>query len=157
LPLYLSGYVEQNREEYGQALQEAQKRLSYGRIVEFVAHAIIDSHDEEKAGKAVIGGLPDLWRQRGRFRKDSSAARALAAIVGMPIITAKILARELAVSFQAASTALKALERGHIVRERTGRGRNRVFAAEEVIAVLARPFGEDPDIALEAARRALGV
>ena len=43
LPLYLSGYVEKNRDEYGQALQEAQKKLSYGRIVEFVANAVIET------------------------------------------------------------------------------------------------------------------
>ena len=157
LPLYLSGYVERNNHEYGQALQEAQKRLSYGRIAQFVANAIIGSHEEEKTGKAAIGSLPDLWRQRGRFRKDSSAARALAVIIRMPVITAKILSEELGVSFQAASNALKALAGKHVIRERTGHGRNRVFAAEEVIAVLARPFGEEPDIALEAARRTLGV
>ncbi len=157
LPLYLSGYVEQNRHEYGQALQEAQKQLSYGRIAQFVANAIIGSHEEEKMSKAVIGSLPGLWQQRGRFRKDSSAARALAVIIRMPIVTARILSKELEVSFQAASNALNALESKHVIRERTGHGRNRVFAAEEVIAALARPFGEEPDIALEGARRTLGI
>ncbi len=75
----------------------------------------------------------------------------------MPIITARILSEKLDVSFQAASNALNALENKHVVRERTGHGRNRIFAAEEVIAVLARPFGEEPDIALEGARRKLGL
>ena len=157
LPLYLSGYVEQNRHEYGPALQEAQKQLSYGRIAQFVANAIVGSHEEEKTGKAVIGSLPSLWQERGRFRKDSSAARALAIIIRMPIITARILSEELEVSFQAASNALNALESKHVIRERTGHGRNRIFAAEEVIAVLARPFGEEPNIALEGARRTLGM
>jgi len=41
--------------------------------------------------------------------------------------------------------------------DQTGYGRNRTFAAEEFIAVLARPFGEDPEIALEGARRSLGI
>ena len=63
----------------------------------------------------------------------------------------------LGVSFQAASTALNSLQDKGIVHERTGYGRNRVFAAEEVIAVLARPFGEDPEIALEGARGKLGL
>jgi len=157
LPLYLSGYVEANRDEYGHALQEAQKQLSYGRIVEFVSQAIASSHEEEKTGKAVIGGLPDIWQERGLFRKNSSAARALPVITRQPIITARILAKELGVSFQAASTALNALQDKHVVRERTGHGRNRIFAAEEVIAVLARPFGEDPEIALEGARRTMAV
>ena len=50
---------------------------------------------------------------------------------------------------------MNALESKHVIHERTGHGRNRIFAAEEVIAVLARPFGEEPDIALEGARRTL--
>jgi len=157
LPLYLSGYVEKNRSEYGRALQEAQKQISYGRIVAFMADAIVGSHEEEKTSKTVIGNLPDIWQERGRFRKNSSAARALPVVIRMPIITARILAKELGVSFQAASNALNALRNKHVVRERTGHGRNRIFAAEEVIAVLARPFGEDPEIALEGARRALFV
>ncbi len=125
LPLYLSGYVEQNRPEYGQALQEAQKQLSYGRIAQFVADAIIGSHEEEKTGKAVIGSLRSLGQERGLYRKDSSAARALAIIIRMPIITARILSEELEVSFQAASNALNTLESKHVIRERTGHGRNR--------------------------------
>ena len=51
----LSRLTRDDRDEYGHALQEAQKQLSYGRIVEFVAQAIISSHEEEKTGKAEIG------------------------------------------------------------------------------------------------------
>ena len=52
----------------------------------------------------------------------------------------------------AASRAVKQLENAGIVRERTGHKRNRVFAAEEVIEVLGRPFGEDPELALMRSR-----
>ncbi|RDD63554.1 Fic family protein [Ferruginivarius sediminum] len=157
LPLYVSGYIERNRTAYRHALEAAQKRLSYGAIAEYMADAIVASHTEEQTSKALIGGLPAVWEARGRFRKGSSALRALTVLMRMPILTARTLARELGVSFQAASSALNMLERHHIARERTGYGRNRVFAAEEVIAVLARPFGEDPEIALEGARRMLSV
>jgi cell filamentation protein, protein adenylyltransferase len=157
LPLYLSGYVETHRHAYARALQDAQKRLSYGRIVEFVAQAIIAAAAEENTSKTAIGSLPDQWQKRSRLRKDSAAARTLPILMKMPIVTARILAGELDVSFQAASNALNSLQRAHIVYERTGQGRNRIFAAEEVIAVLARPFGEDPEIALEGARRTLGL
>ena len=156
LPLYLSGYVEANRSSYGDALQDAQKRLSYGSIVELVAGAVVASHEDETLSKAAIRGLPGAWRERGAFRKGSSAARALSVLIRMPIITARLLSEELDVSFQAASNALNALESRHIVRERTGHERNRLFAAEEVIAILARKFAEDPEIALEGARHALG-
>jgi len=155
LPLYLSGYVERHRDAYGKALQEAQKRLSYGPIVAFICDAIIASHDEEKVSKNVIGGLPRQWRARGAFRKGSAADNALDLLIGSPIITAKLLAEMLGVSVVAASAAVKSLERQGVISERTGFKKNRVFAAEEVINVLARPFGEDPAIALEGAQAAL--
>jgi len=155
LPLFLSGYVEQNRNEYGRALQEAQKQLSYGRIVKFVCEAIIASDEEETLTKAIIGNLPEIWKHRGKFRKGSAALKTLGLLIKMPIMTANLLSSELDVSFQAASSALNSLQDKGIVRERTGYGRNRIFAAEEVISVLARPFGEDPEIALEGARRSL--
>lgn len=101
--------------------------------------------------------MPDQWQERGKFRKNSAARNALDILIKKPIITARLLAKELDVSFQAALSALNSLQEKGIVRERTGHGRNRIFAAEEVIAVLARTFGEDPEVALEGARRTLGL
>jgi Fic family protein len=156
LPLYLSGYVEANKDEYGTALAEAQKQLSYRRIVEFVCRAIIVSNEEESETQRVLQELPVIWRKRGTFRRDSTAHRALDRLVQMPIITVKVLAAELNVSNQAANEAMRRLEEAAVVKERSGRGRGRLFAAEEVISVLGRSFGSDPEIALEGARRTMG-
>jgi Fic family protein len=156
LPLYLSGYVESCRDEYARALQEAQKQLSYGRMVKFICDAVITSSEEENISKTAISKLPEIWEQRGKFRSNSSSYKALGVVVLLPVLTTSLLSKELGVSFQAASTALSNLAKAGIVRERTGYARNRIFAAEEVIAILARPFGEDPEIALEGARHLLG-
>jgi Fic family protein len=156
LPLYISGYVEEHTAAYTRALQAAQKQLDYSGIVAFVCDAVIGAGAEEDATRAAIASLPDTWRQRGRFRAKSSPDRALAVLIRFPLMTARQMSTELGVSFQAASTALKSLERSGIVRERTGHGRNRVFAAEEVVALLSRPFGQDPEIALEGGRSVLG-
>jgi Fic family protein len=155
LPLYISGYIEENAAAYSQALQAAQKQLDYSAIVAFVCDAVIASSADEDATKAAITSLPDTWRHRGAFRRKSSPARALGVLIRLPIVTARQLSTELGVSFQAASTALKSLERAGVVRERTGYGRNRIFAAEEVVALLSRPFGQDPEIALEGGREVL--
>lgn len=156
LPLYLSGYVEANKDKYGTALAEAQKQLSYRRIIVFVCRAIAVSNKEEAETRRVLQELPAAWRKRGRFRRDSTAQRALDVLVHAPIITVKTLAAELNVSSQAANEAVRRLEKAAVVKERSGRGRGRLFAAEEVIAMLGRSFGSDPEIALEGARRTLG-
>lgn len=157
MPLYLSGYVEMNKDEYGAALAEAQKQLRYRRIIEFVCRAIVASNDEESETRRVLQSLPAVWQERGAFRRDSAAWRAAALLVRMPVVTVKVLAAELDVSVQAANDAVRRLEAAGVVAERTGRGRDRVFAAEEVISLLGRSFGSDPEIALEGARRGLGL
>ena len=85
----------------------------------------------------------------------SSAARSLELLLGMPVITVSRLAAELEVSVQAASQGLQRLEDAGVVRDRSKRGRNRIYAAEEVISVLARPFGADIDVVLEGAHSTL--
>ena len=155
LPLYLSGYVEAERDEYSRALQEAQKQLDYNRVIEFVCKAITTCAAEEHATKQALSVLPDTWRQRGKFRANSSAARALALLTAKPILTAKQLSVDLGVSLRAALDGLAFLEEAKIVRERSGRQRGRVFAAEEVTHLLSRSFATDPEDALDMARRTL--
>lgn len=155
LPLYLSSYVEAERAEYGEALQEAQKKLRYRRIVEFVCRAVLISSAEEAETQRTLHDLPKAWRQRGKFRRGSSAERALTLLLKMPLLTIKTMAAELEVSVQAASDGVNRLEKAGIIRDRRGHGRGRVYAAEEVIGVLARPFGADIEVVLEGARSLL--
>ena len=151
-----AAYVEANKDEYGAALAAAQKQLSYRRIIEFVCRAIVVSNEEESETQRVLQSLPTIWQERGAFRRNSTAQRSLDLLVQMPIMTVKALATELDVSNQAANEAMRRLEQAAVVKERSGRGRGRHFAAEEVISVLGRSFGSDPEIALEGARRILG-
>ncbi len=155
LPLYLSSYVETERAEYGEALQEAQKKLTYCRIVEFVCRAIIASSAEEAETQQTLRDLPAVWRRRGKFRRGSSAERALTLLLKMPFLTIKAMAAELEVSVQAASDGISRLEKAGVIRDRSGHGRGRIYAAEEVISVLARPFGADIEVVLESARSVL--
>ncbi|MGK5084027.1 Fic family protein [Bdellovibrionota bacterium FG-1] len=152
LPIYLSGYIEEEKTTYGQALQEAQKRLNYGPIVEFISEALISSHAEGARTRACIEALPSNWWLRGQFRKNSAAHRGLPWLREHPVFSAKQLQLHLSVSAPAAHAAVAQLQKAGVVRERTGFGRNRVFAAEEVISLLARRFGSDPEEALEGAR-----
>ena len=75
----------------------------------------------------------------------------------MPIFTVENLRSELNCSSQAAAVAAKLLVAAHIVIERTGNKRNRLFAAEEVIILLSRDHGSDIDVAMEKASYLLGI
>jgi Fic family protein len=152
IPLYLSGFIEAEKRDYIRGLEAAQKKLNYGPMVEFICDAISASHREAQLTRKLILSLPDNWRARGPFRRGSAADRSLAILLGCPILTAKMLQDALQVSPVAAQRAISQLRGAGILRERTGFRRNRVFAAEEVIQILSRRFGEDPALALEHAR-----
>lgn len=154
-PLYLSGFVEAYRDDYGRALQAAQKRLSYGEIIEFVCEAIVRSDAEASATRAAIEGLPARWRARARFRAGSTSLRALELLQRLPIVTIARVVNELRVTKEAARLALDQLQERGVARNRGRAGRSQVFAAEELIALLARPFGSSLDEALEKGRLAV--
>lgn len=157
LPIFLSGYVEAEKKTYSEALQAAQKKLNYAPIVEFICDAIVDSHEELKVTMKYLKSLPAEWDERATGREGSASRRALAGLLAKPIFTVKELSERLSVSFEAASKAASKLVEDKIVAERTGFGRNRIFATEEVIHALAREFGQSLDIADTKARALLGL
>ena len=75
----------------------------------------------------------------------------------MPVLTVRLLADELGISLPAATAGIKRLEESGVVRDRSGRGRRRIYAAEEVINLLSRPFGAEIDVALEGVRSLLKI
>ena len=155
LPLYLSGFIEEEKSRYSQVLQDAQKKLSYSPVIEFFADAVIASSHEAKQTREHLVKLPEYWESLAKFRKGATSQRALTWLISHPIFTARQLQESLGVSHQAANQAVTQLQKKAIIRERTGYERNRVFAAEEVISLLSRRFGSDPQEALAGARSLL--
>lgn len=63
--------------------------------------------------------------------------------------------KELGVKSTAADDAIKALVNKKIIRFRKLENRHKVYAAEELIQILSRPFGSEIDLALEKAKNLL--
>jgi Fic family protein len=144
IPLYLSPYVEANRDAYHAALKAAQQRHLWHEIIGFVADAITGSVDELLMTRRALAGLRAIWLSRQRFRSGSAALRALDILPHYPVITVGRLARLLDVSWKQAATATEQLTAAGILEERTGYRRNRLFATREALSVINRPFGEEP-------------
>lgn len=153
MPLYLSGFVEEYKKNYSEALQAAQKKLDYVPIIKFVADAIIESHYEMKKSREAIDALRVTWMKRGNFRKDAAAFKAIDVLLLNPILTSELLQNKLSVSAPAAGRAIDQLMESKIIHYRHVENRHRIYAAEELIQILARPFGSDIDIALEKGQR----
>lgn len=141
-PVYLSSYIEENKQRYYDGLKAAQQRMDYSPLVVFIADAIKESVYELKRLRKDLAELRGEWLQRDKLREGSAAMRALDVLHEYPVLTVGRLAKLLDVSFPAASNAVSKLMEMGILTEKTGYTRNRVFKAPEAIALLNRPFGE---------------
>lgn len=141
VPLYLAPYIAANRAGYYDGLKAAQQRLEWAPLVGYLSDAVSGTVEELFATRGALEKLADEWRERRKFRAGSASLRALDLLIDYPVITLKRLADKLDVSRPQALAAINQLVEADILIERTGYRRNRVFAAEAVLAVVNRPFG----------------
>ncbi|MCK1489195.1 Fic family protein [Bradyrhizobium sp. 180] len=144
VPLYLSPYIESKKGTYYASLKDAQQRLDWEPIITFMADAIAGTVEELIRTRTALSELSERWRQRRKFRKGSAALRTLDELHNYPVVTAKRLGQLLDVSPAQINQGIAQLQEAGILQERTGYARNRVYAAPEALAIINRPFGEEP-------------
>ncbi len=144
MPLYLSPYIEAHKGSYYASLKAAQQRLEWHEAAAFIADAITGSANELIVTREALSKLGDLWRARRKFRQGSGAFNSLDVLPHYPVLTAKRLSDILKVSIPAATQAVDQLVEAGMLTERTGYARNRIFAADEALTIINRPFGELP-------------
>jgi hypothetical protein len=92
-----------------------------------------------RAGK--LFGLRETYRER--FQREGARGNLLAAINHLfanPVTSIRKLAEVLGVSFEAARRMVGSLEERGVLEEITGRRRNRVYAASEIVELLQDPL-----------------
>ncbi len=144
VPLYLSPYIELHKQAYYAALKQAQQKLRWLPLIGFMSSAIVQTVQELRITREALRTLHAVWLTRRPFRKGSAALRALEILSAYPVLTAPRLGALLSISPPAAHTAISQLCQTGILRERTGYARNRIYAADEVLGILNRPFSEEP-------------
>lgn len=142
-PLYVSGPLYRNRQEYFDCLLGAQLRSRWSNWVGFFAQAVTIAADESMETARRLLALREVWRARVQDRRADAASRRLVEhLVGTPVLTANQAKALLDVSFPAANNALADLVKAGILTS-AERSRNRVFVAAEAIEILderpARP------------------
>lgn len=146
VPLYLAPYIAANRLGYYDGLKAAQQRLEWAPLVGYLSDAISGTVEELLATRTALRTLAADWRERRKYRAGSASLRTLDLLVDYPVITLKRLADKLDVSRPQALAAINQLVEAGILIERTGYRRNRVFAAEAVLAIINRPFGSSAEL-----------
>ena len=142
--LYLSLFFKQNRAEYYRLLDQVRSEGDWEAWLDFFLEGV-----QTTAAGAVTTAqrLVELFNAdagliQGSGRAAGSALRVHAALRERPLISVKEICQRTGLSFPAATTGMNVLLKLGVARELTGKRRNRVFAYDGYLRVLAE--GTEP-------------
>jgi Fic family protein len=137
--LYLSLYFKENRAEYYRLLDAVRHDGDWEAWIRFFLEGV-----EQTANGAVITSRrlaaafsADRNLVQGQGRRAGSALRILEALNSRPVLTVTGTTERTGLSFPGASDGMRLLAELGIVRELTGKKRNRVYAYDRYLAILA--------------------
>lgn len=142
--LYLSLYLKQRRDEYYALLDLVRKEGDWEAWLEFFANGVRETATESVH---TVKRLTDLFKSdaeriRAMGRAGISALQVHAALQERPVASVKQLTKRSGLTSPTVYTALDGLSSLGIVRELTGRARDRVFGYDQYLRVLSE--GTEP-------------
>ena len=136
--LYLSLYFKRHRDTYYRLLNQVRTEGDWEAWVDFFLEGVRDTAGNavDTARRLVALFEADERKIQGVGRSASSTLRVFQVFKQRPILTVRRICEHTGLSFPAASKAVERLERLGIVREITGRRRDRVYAYDQYVAIL---------------------
>ncbi len=135
--LYLSAFFERHRSTYYDLLLGVSQRGAWEDWIRFFVRAV------EEQSRDAVNRARKLNELLGNYRRQLQAARTSALLLRTveelfryPAITVPIVADLLHITFRSAQSIVDKLARAEIVREVTGRSRNRIYFAPAIVAII---------------------
>lgn len=137
--LYLSLYFKQNRAEYYRLLDVVRSEGDWEAWTRFFLRGVAETAGSAvstaKRLTALFSSDRELIQTQGR--RAGSALRVFDALTSRAVLTLPATVERTGLSFPGASDGMKLLGELNIVRELTGKKRNRIYAYERYLAVLS--------------------
>ncbi len=142
--LYLSSYFEKHRSEYYARLLAVSQRGEWEEWLSFFLTGIRDQSHEATQRVQNLQSLREKYYQTFAGKRDSVRLNKLVDfLIGHPIITIRQVEEGLKVKdYKIAQRYIAKLQAAGILREATGKSRNRVFRADEILQVIEGPLNE---------------
>jgi Fic family protein len=135
--LYLSAFFERHRDEYYKRLLEVSKSGDWMGWVRFFLRGLATQAADAVANSQRIVALQQRYREQLQTRKASTTALAVMEELFLnPYVTATRLRDRLGVTFPTVQGILDRFVQDGVLREVTGRQRNRVYCAEELLGAI---------------------
>jgi len=137
--LYLSGYFERHRDEYIDGLSDVSRSGDWENWIALCLRAIaVQGNDGVQRGRQLLE-LREDYRIRFQGGKRAGSLPVIDALFTWPTTTTRQVEERLEIPRFSAQRYITTLVEEGILMELTGRQRNRVFAAHEVIEILSSP------------------
>ena len=135
--LYLSAFFEQHRAEYYGRLLGVSRFGDWMGWIKFFLQGIATQASAAIEDSQRILALQKRYREMFHRRKASGTALAIMDELFLnPFVTATRLTERLGVSFPTVQTTIDWLVKTGVLREITGRQRNRIYCAEELLQAI---------------------
>ena len=138
--LYLSLYFKRNRDEYYERLQRVRTHSEWISWLQFFFEGIRETAQQAALTAREILSLFEEDRRRIGVlgRKAGSAQRVHTLLQKNPLVTIPKVANQLGVSQPTITSVLQVFERLGIIREITGKQRDRVYVYDPYLKILER-------------------
>ena len=138
--LYLSAHLKEHQSEYYRLLNGVRAEGNWEAWISFFLEGVIDAANKAKQN------IIDIAEQIAKDKKillhyeglNSSCIRLFELLPVMPRFTIERVKTELGVSFPTANAAVKSLNELGIIKEMSGRTRNRSFSYEAYIQLISQ-------------------
>jgi Fic family protein len=135
--LYLSAFFERHDQEYRDRLLEVSRRAQWNEWISFFARGVAEQARDAAGRASRLLELGQQYRQRvAGLGHSANAVQLVDEVLASPFITVNGAMQALQVSFPTAQNAIKRLVEAGILQEVTGHRRNRVYRAQEILALL---------------------
>jgi Fic family protein len=141
--LYLSAYFETHRQTYYDLLLAVSQQGAWEAWLVFFLQGVIAQARDAVARARRLQDLRERYREQ--FQAERAAGRLLQTVdllFARPVMTMPQISEALGVNYATATRYINRLEDAAILREISGRARNRVYRADEVLAAIEEPLGQ---------------
>lgn len=132
--LYLSEYIEANRQQYYDCLHRIRTEGDWQGWLQYFLRGVAVTAARARAHAARLMDLRETLRTE--FTEPPRADKLIDALFINPFITIKHAAEAMNVTVPTAGTAIAKLEEQGLLQETTGRARGRVFVAPRILEAL---------------------
>ena len=136
--LYLSGFLEKNRDRYIDSLLRVSQKGDWAGWVDFFLEGVAEQSRDVVERSGLLLDLRQRYRERAQTARASALPLQLVDdLFSIPALTITMARDLLEVTHVSAQRSIERLVALGVLEEVTGRHRNRIYVAKEIISIIS--------------------